>query len=101
MTNEPKPPTASYPLSASNGDFRQLGIGGRNSQQSKAARPSERARASHWARVRCRLLFLLMILILLLIPFPLPHSLNTNHPPPKPVTEHHQRTAARFSLSPR
>src|SRR5437764_914227 len=31
------------------GDFRRLGTGGRNSQQSKARRgPRERARPSHW-----------------------------------------------------
>ena len=42
-------------LSASNGDLSRLGSGERNSAKPKArCGPSERARASHWAGVRCR-----------------------------------------------
>ncbi len=46
-----------YPLSASTGDFRRLGSGGRNSQQRRPLGPNEWARVSHWVRVRCRFLF--------------------------------------------
>jgi len=45
-----------FSLSASNGDLSRLGGGERNSAKPKARfGPSERARASHWAGVRCRL----------------------------------------------
>ena len=43
-----------YSLSASNGDLSRLGSGKRNSAEPKVFRTSERARASHWAGVRCR-----------------------------------------------
>ncbi len=46
-----------FSLSASNGDLSRLGGGERNSAKPKArCGPSERARASHWAGVRCRFL---------------------------------------------
>jgi hypothetical protein len=42
-------------LSASTGDLRSLGRNERNSPKVKApCGPSERARANHWVRVRCR-----------------------------------------------
>src|SRR5207248_4808218 len=51
----PDPQTPAKPHSSPspfNGDLRSLGSDERNSPKVKAERPSERARASHWAGVR-------------------------------------------------
>ena len=76
-------------LSASNGDLSRLGNGERNSPQAKApCGPSERARACHWAAVRCRFCaFSLKYPVSSLLHFPLASELcpfpqsTLNHQP--------------------